>query len=398
MNHEELLRSTLQAKATEASDTLTFDAVRRGAERSRRRTRLRTTALVAATVLVAVGIPTAVLLQPTADAPSPAPSPTPTTSGSPSPAPSGSPSPTPTHSDLATVRRGPDIAIPWMSNGVIHRPGARDVALPGGSWDDFTNYHGGWLLSGGGGVVQLGGDGHATQLAQTGGRIAVSGDLMQTAFYADGKVRVGITTGMGEGEQSIPVRSPDETGPVGFLSRGRLVYNGLKGQILLLDPSDGSSSLGGLARASASTVNGDLIAGTTVDNDGTAAVVSASGGKTLWTKPGWFTGQFSRDGRYLAAYQAATGGEFETVAILDARTGDVVTRSDAPGLHALPELAGPDMATGTAWDEGGSLLIPYRDGQTWAILRLTVHGTLTRATDVFAGTPFDDNLLFAARP
>jgi hypothetical protein len=283
------------------------------------------------------------------------------------------------------------MSIAWISDGVIHRSSGADVRLPAGTWAAFTNYHGGWLLSGDH-LVQLDGEGRPTEVASTGGRIVVSGDGTQTAFFADGSVRVGITSGMGEGENTISVTSPDETGPVGFLSSGRVVYNGLKGQVLLLDPSGGSSSVGGLARADASTEFGNLIAGTTVNDDGTAAVLSASTGKILWTKARWSVGTFSPDGRYVAAYRSATGGEFETIGILDARTGHVVaTNADTAGVGALPE-------TPTAWDDDGSLLVPYRDGGAWTVLRLETNGTMTRATKVFEGDPSEAGLVFSARP
>jgi hypothetical protein len=169
--------------------------------------------------------------------------------------------------------------------------------------------------------------------------------------------------------------------------------NGLKGQVVVLDPSGRSTVVSGLSRASASTDNGDLVAGTTVDDDGTAAVVSAASGKTLWTKPGWYTGPFSPDGRYLAAYRTATGGEFETVAILDARTGVVVAdNSRLDGVQALPDVPP------TAWDVDGTLLVPYRDGSAWTIVRLGLDGRMTRATSVFDGNPTVDDLVFAARP
>jgi hypothetical protein len=387
---EEMLRETLRTKAADTTSGLTFDEIRRNARRERRRSGRRTALLAAAAVVVAVGAPTAFLLR-LGESPSPAPQPTSTPSTAPT-----TPTPSPTAepsapSALEQVRRGRDIGIPWMSDGVIHVPSGAEQRTPSGPWTTFANYHGGWLLSGAH-LVQLDTQGRPHDVAQTGGRIAVSGDQMQTAYLADGTVRVGITTGMGDGESRLPTNSPDETGPVGFVSSGRVVYNGTKGQILLLDPAGGSTSVDGMWRASASTDTGDLIAGETADGDLT--VMSATG-TSLWTKAHWVAGQFSPDGRYLAAYGSTTGGEHEAVALLDARTGDIVSSTDA-AVRALPDVAEPP--TGTAWDLDGSLLIPYRDGQTWAVLRLTVGGQLTRATDVFSGNPGDDGLVFAARP
>jgi hypothetical protein len=391
---EELLRETLRAKAEDAHDTLAFDDVRRVDVRRRHAGR-RTAALAAAAVVVAVGAPTAFLLRSTGEEPSPAPAPTASPSPTPTQDTSPTQAPTRTPSVLEGIRRGPDVGIPWISQGVIHAPAAGDVSLPTDirTWTAFANYHGGWLLASDAGVWQLGGDGQVEPVGQSGGGIVVSSDGMQTAFLANDAVRIGITTGMGEGENVIPFESPDPTGPFGFLSGGRVACNGLKGQVVVLDPSGRSTVVSGLSRASASTDHGDLIAGTTVDDDGTAAVVSAASGKTLWTKPGWYTGPFSPDGRYLAAYRTATGGEFETVAILDARTGVVVAdNSRLDGVQALPDVPP------TAWDVDGTLLVPYRDGSAWTIVRLGLDGRMTRATSVFEGNPTVDDLVFAARP
>jgi hypothetical protein len=392
---EELLRATLTATAEEVSSTLTLDDVRRHAADSRRRSRHRSALIMAAAAIVVAVVPVA-LLRTGGTSPSPAPPPSAATGGTGNATASSSPSPSPTQtvppSDLTQIARGPGVTIPWLAHGVIHEPGHDDVTLPDvGAVTAFTNYHGGWLVSGSG-AWQVGGDGRTEMVAQSGGGIVVSGDGMQTAFLANDAVRIGITTGMGEGETVIPFQSPDPTGPVGFLSGGRVACNGLKGQLVALDPSGRSRVLGGLYHASGSTDRGDLIAGTTVDDDGTAAVVTADG-KTLWTKPGWQTGQFSPDGRHLAAYRSATGGEFETVAILDAHSGKVLTtNATLTGIRALPAVPP------AAWDEDGGLLIPYRDGSAWTIVRLGLDGTTSRATPVFEGNPTDAGLVFAARP
>jgi hypothetical protein len=389
---EELLRETLRTKALDATSDLTLEHVRRDAAARKRRSAWRTASVAAAAV--AIGLPTALYLRPGDENPSPAPSPSP--SASLGPTPTQDISPTPTASVLEGIPRGASVGIPWMSSGVIHTPSGPDVPVPvsgTGAWTAFTGYHGGWLLSGDGGVLQVKGNGQAEPVAQSGGGIAVSGDQLQTAFLADDAVRIGITTGMGEGESVIPFRTPDPKGPVGFVSGGRVVCNGLKGQVVLVSPSGDPRPVSGLIRASSSTDSGDLIAGSTVDDDGTAVVVSAATGKVLWTKPQWVTGAFSPDGRHLAAYRTATGGEFETVAILDARTGAVV--SDNHGLAALGAL--PQVPP-TAWDQDGTLLIPYRAGSAWTIVRLELDGRMTRATSALAGNPIADHLVFAARP
>jgi len=393
---EDLLRATLRAKAEDAHEALTFDDVRRDAVR-RLHTGRRATILAAAAVVVAVAAPTALLLRPAGDSPAPSPSPsTSTTLPEPTPtesAPTTTEPPAPVGTGFEGITRGRDIAIPWLGSGAIHVRGGADVPAPAGSWEAFASYHGGWLLSGTGGLVQLDGTGRSTLVAPTASRIAISADGTQTAFLADGGVHVGITSGMGDGETVIPVQGPDEAGPVGFLSSGRVVYNGLKGEVLVLDDRPGSAPpLVGLARATSSTESGDLVAGTTVDDDGTAAVVSATTGRTLWTKAHWMLGSFSPNGRFLSAYRSATGGEFETVAILDASTGEVVATAATSGIRALPAVPP------TAWEDDADLLIPYRSGSSWAVLRLTLAGHLTRASDVVESPAGSLPFVLSARP
>ena len=390
MNDEELLRSTLRDKAHEAGIGPTLDDVRRAATNSRRRSRWRAATAVAAAAVV-VGVPSVLLERgPAEDARPSSPLSTPPTVADPNrrePSPSEKSSPDAQVPGLEAVPRGRDIAIPWISDGVIHPAPGADVTLPAGGWDAFTPYQGGWLLSGDA-LVNLDGNGDVKQVSPSGSRIVASNDGTHTAFLARGTVRVGTTSG--EGENIIPVPSPDDSGPLGFLSSERVVYNGRPGEVLVLDPMDDSATgLTGLERAHSSTEVGDLVAGRTVDDE--CSVVSAVSGKTLWTKPGWFPAHFSPDGRFLAAYQTATGGEFETIGVLDARTGEVVATNDtANGVQAIPE-------TPTAWEDHDSLLIPYRGG-AWAVLRLEVDGTITRATQVFEGSPLDAGLVFSARP
>jgi hypothetical protein len=103
------------------------------------------------------------------------------------------------------------------------------------------------------------------------------------------------------------------------------------------------------------------------------------------------TGGFSPDGRYLAAYQSATGGELETVAILDARSGAIVATSVTPGVQALP-------APPAAWEDDDDLLIPYRGGSSWALLRLAPDGSVDRASQVVKSPADAPPFEFAVRP
>jgi hypothetical protein len=98
---EDLLRSTLRGKAQEAQATLTPDDVRHAVSTRRRHTGRRTALLVAAAVLVVVGVP-AVLLHSGGGRPSPAPAPTPTPAG------------------LGAIPRGADPRVSYLHDGRVH--------------------------------------------------------------------------------------------------------------------------------------------------------------------------------------------------------------------------------------------------------------------------------------
>ena len=80
-----------------------------------------------------------------------------------------------------------------------------------------------------------------------------------------------------------------------------------------------------------------------------------------------------------------------TVAILDAHSGAVVATNAVPGLGALPERP-------TVWEDDDHVLIPYSDGSSWALLRLSPTGDVNRATDVIEARPDQPPFAFSARP
>lgn len=382
MNHEQLLREALAAKATEASVDLTLDDIRRDA--TRRTSRRRVVVALAAAAVVAVVVPTAVLTRPGNGDPTPAPSPAPsqTNRTSPSPAPG---------TRLDAIPRGADPQIPYLQGGVVHQPGGTTSRMPASASDvvAFTPYHGGWIvLDSVGGLAQLDNTGAEVRRSRQGeAALAVSSDLMRTAFQLGGNILVGISSGMGQGETPHAVGLHARL--VGFLG-DRVVYNAA-GTVRAVDDAGKETVVPGLTQARATSPDGDLVAGSGAD-DNSIRVVSVSQGRALWTKSGWFCAAFSPDGRYLAAYRTATGGELETVAILDARTGEVVTTSDTLGVQALP-------APPTAWEDDQHLLIPYRGGSSWALLRLATSGHVDRATDVVESPSQDmPPFVFAARP
>jgi hypothetical protein len=125
---------------------------------------------------------------------------------------------------------------------------------------------------------------------------------------------------------------------------------------------------------------GDAAAGTLVAgrlSDGCLVVLD--GTTRLWRRcDGLRAAEFSPGGRYLAAWHTATGGEFESAYVLDARTGHTVTTTTdtAPrAFHGMPSGS-------VAWEDDQHLLLAFDDALSddWEVLRLGLAGRLTRAT------------------
>lgn len=376
-NHtEDLLRSTLRTRAVEASVDLTLDDIRRSAAREQHGARRRLVVGLAAAAVVAVTVPTALALRPEGDGPSPAPSPSPTGVTTPSPSPSPS---APANGVLEGLAQSEPPRITYLQERTVHLASGGTVSLPGTETvGAFAAYHGGWLIADDDsaqvrwydntGAVQENGDGL--------GLFATSADGQLLAFPMNGVIRVGIASGMGEGEHSVAVSDPRDVWPVGFLNDGSLVYND-DGHVKVGAPT--SRTLPGpIVRARTVSADG-LIGGE--DARGRAVVVTATG-DVVWSTADWAVWDFSDDGRYVAATNSPTGGDFSAVAILDARTHAVVAQ------HALLG-GGIVLDKGPVFDTDDTLLFAAADTATdeRAIVRLDDTGRLTRASDLLPSQP-----------
>lgn len=393
MSTEDLLRGTLDDRAGLAQDTLTLEDVRRDAAVARRRSTWRTTGLAAAAILVVVGAPTAFLLRPHDSAPGPAPAPTPTVTAPSPTAPQTSDASTPVDHPLEQIPQGLEPGIDYLQDGVVHLAQGGTLPFPVGKAPvaAFAGYHGGWLVANAGGGPERVSwyDGSGTRQSDGPGSpmLAVSEDGTRTAYPQSGAIHIGITSGMGEGEQTVPI-SGDRSWPIGFLRGDALVYQDGAGKVAV----QGGAVLSGMSTGRAVSAEADLVAGS--DSSGNTVVMSGNG-TTTWTSTEWTVWAFSQDGRYAAATNGPDGSAITTVAILDARTGDVVAQHAAPGNGISVDMH-PVM------DVDGSLLVPATDGNTLeeTVLRLDQDGTLTRATRVY---PLDGSndmayVLFATRP
>lgn len=361
MSTEELLREALRAKAGEATTDLTFEEIRRGGVARQRRSGRRTALLVAASVVVAVGAPTAFLLRPGDGTPSPAPQPT--SSATPTPA------PTPTRAPgFDGIRRGADPRVPFLHDGVVHEPDGSTLRLPTDDVTQFTPYHGGWLTISSSGALTLWDGSGSTQWVMEGEcALAVSADQLQTAYGVPGEVHVGISTGMGEGETLTDV---GDARLVGFVSDG-VVITGATDQVGYV-AQGARHPIPNLSEADATSSGSDLVGG--LAPDGLSGRVVDLAGHVKWTSD-WQPRAFSPDGRYVAAVHGTDGASPE-LAILDARTGDVVSQV-LLGARGLAQVGRP------VWEESdGAVLMQVQSATEQAVLRLRLDGTITLASDV----------------
>lgn len=385
---EDLLRATLAEKAAEGAVDLTFSEIRDAGARRRGQIRRRRVGYLAAAVVAVVAAPAGVLVLAGRDHAGP-PTPATTTSITPTPTPSGTSTPSPTLAGLDAVRRGADAKVTYLHDGVVHQPDGSTSRLPQAAQDvvDFTPYHGGWIvLDSAGGLVLYDNTGSVAERSDSGEpALAVSADQLSTAYQVGDHIKIGISTGMGDGTTSLPI--PNGARLVGFVGGDRVVYDSPSG-VVVRDPAGASTTLSGLSGADATSAGDDLVGGTA--KDGTSGrVVSSSTGKTLWTSS-WQPRAFSPDGRYVVAV-LAPDSEATDVAILDGRSGSLVSRVSLADL-GVSQLGRP------IWeDSDGAALIGVEDAHGQALLRLDTAGRVTRATNIVPAADAPA-WIFAAQP
>lgn len=321
-------------------------------------------------------------------------SPSPSTSTGPGP--SASPSrQSATSPALSAVAPGSPPRVSYAVGHTVHLPDGSTAALPSGSGRvaEFTPYAGGWLVVSGGTLRRFDGRGQLL-MSGSGGSLAVSLDGTVTAFLVEGRLHVGPSRGVAGVESVEPVHAAAGA-LAGFLHDGGIVYDSSEGRVRALGRDAKGNrvdrTVSNLAGATATSYVGDLVAGRI--SEGAGRVVSASSGQTSWTAPGWQLLAFSPDGRYVAAANSPTGGDYGAIGILDAHTGKVKSSMALLGN-------GLSVDGAVAWEDDDSLLFPAyeQSKRTWAILRLSLDGTVHRATDVTRSPGDRPPFVFATRP
>ena len=416
MNDErERLSRELKARSQDVGGhPIGLDQVRQRARGIVWRRRIATGAVAAA--VLAVAVPAGLAATGGTDrgiGPVGPPSPT-VTNAAPSPSPSPDQSPTPSPSPSPTfpagavpltaagAARGADPGIIYLDGSVLHN-GSMTEQLPA-AYRDIAVYHGGWLAldqqNGDTSVVQLDQDNHVTSTQPGAAGIAVD-EAGRTAWFVagasgqPGQLVQGIGSGMSNGESSVPVPPGTVAHPVGFAGPG-LVYDtdGTHPQVFVTDFSGSQPTPvpGALKAGGTSVATNRISVLTKVTDAGSCWAVVDTSGKPDWSTCDYTLGQFSLDGKYVAAYPAYFDGLGpSSVTILDAHT-------DKPVADFQRPLSSDLYVYDVAWEDDTHLLAVVHENGAWQILRLGTDGSLEAASPAVPGGDSSCPFFFAARP
>lgn len=390
-DHDETrLSRALHERAHDVPGThLDLDDVRRTARGIRRRRRMLTGLVAAAAVAVAVPVGITMTGGTGTDRPV-GPAATPSRSAASDPSTAGpTPSPTPTLPQPEGIvpltakgaGRGTPPQVGYLSGRTVHLGPDSVVELPA-AYASVTPYHGGFLAAdltrGGQDVVEL--DNTYTEVSRHPGspRFALSADGTRVSWFTvesgAGHLHRAIVSGMSDQVDDQPVRGGSDFSPVGFASSDAVVYErtDAQSQVRVTDFAGTDRRLDGLLAAGGTSEEAGLVSGMVSASDsGSCWVVrQVTSGKDLWKTCDYSLGQFSPDGRYVLAGPAYRDGIGDgEVAVLDARTGDVVA-------HWRCSLDGSAFVSTSVWEDGTDVLTALFEDGSWHLLRLNVSGAI----------------------
>jgi hypothetical protein len=391
MSNHDPLRDALRDRADQLGDAspLSLDDVK-GRARGIRRRRLAVSALAAAAV-VAVAVPAGIAV--TGDlGTSPDRAPVAGPSGTPSPSPTRSTSQGPVEVTLTTDvdATSYEPGIPFIVDGRIVRPDGTEVRVDadyqqlaplGDGWAALRNDEGSYT------VDLLDADGKVVSSKPSTGWLAVSEDATVVS-YATPEGRLMTVTA---DSQPMPV-APREALPGGQLApravvgSGSCVKNAANGGCMVFfDRMDSGSRAGGYSVDAQGAVHPLLLSvnglapdgavsgliSINEDQGGSCSAVLLPDGDDAWKTCQFTLGQFSSDGKYVIghpAYQDGLGDN--SVAILDARTGDVLAKYTNSEQH-------PSFINNVVWDTDGTLLATVFESGSWSLMRMTASGELS---------------------
>jgi hypothetical protein len=388
-NDEDRLARDLHRRAHDVGgNPVSLEDVRRSAQGIRRRRRL--AGGLAAVAVVAIAVPATITgitagggrNEPPAPIASPSRSVSSPASTAASPTDTATPFGTSPLSTRGADRGGPPQAD-YLTGATLHRVDGSTVDLPG-SYTEVTSYHGGYLATEQGDegfdVVTL--DNTNTEVDRQPGdfRIAVGGNGTTVSWLtSQGDQAIlhrAIVTGSSDAVDTIPVRTSNATGPVGFVGAEQVVYQvqGETPEVHLADFATGSDRrLAGLIGVGGTSPSESLLSGqTSADEQGSCwAVRQVTDGHDLWRTCDFSLGRFSPDGQLVLGYSAYRDGAGDSdVAMLDAHTGEVVA-------HWRSTRDSQAFAQKVAWEDDDTLLASVFERGSWSLVRLDHDGSLT---------------------
>lgn len=386
-DQDQLTRTLRERSDDMIGSTLDLDQVK-GRARGIARRRRTATGLVAAAVVLAIGIPVGLNLsdvtnsqEPLPANPSPAPSPGPVESPPPT-GPVDPPKPTgPVQVDASELPTGSGPAIAWLRGSTLTLSGQDPVDL-GRAYTQVTPFVDGWLATGNGKTFVLDAAGDVVE-SFPGAGLAVSSDgsrvISQLEATGGTDLQLRSTT-----DDELPLSTTVENGPtvrlLGFSGREQAAYvstvpigqRGAEDRVYVTDFLRRPRRLDGLIGARGASDAAGLVSAQlsyNADGDGGScwAAVDVGTGDRLWETCEWIPERYSPEGRYVVAesvFSDGLGGS--VVVILEARTGELVAEFRTDGLG---QLVNP------IWESDGTVLAQTYQGGAWYVVRLALDGS-----------------------
>jgi hypothetical protein len=184
--------------------------------------------------------------------------------------------------------------------------------------------------------------------------------------------------------------------PVGYVRSGLVSEtDGTHPQVLVTDFTPGTAPKvvpDAIAAGGASEALDRISVLTKVVDGGSCWAVVDTSGKADWSTCDYTLGQFSLDGKYVAAYPAYFDGLGpSSVSILDARTGKPVADFQRP-------LDSDLFINNVAWEDDTHLLATVHENGDWQIIRLGTDGSIEAASPAVPGGEENCPFFFSARP
>ena len=416
MTHQDPLRDALRSRADQLGDAspLSLDDVK-GRARGIRRRRAAVTGLAAAAVL-SIAVPAGIAVSDrvgTAREVDPAATPSATATAD-----SATPDPTPVPGaprSIALTVEADEVSyapeVPYLYDGAIVLPDGSEVpvaadyqalATVGDDWAAIRNDEGRFF------VDLLDADGTVTGTEPSTWSLASSRDGSVVAWATPGGGLMTVTPDAAPMPFGDPGTLPGgNLEPVEVVGSDSCVENAADGGCVVFFNSEDVGKQSAWSAGADGTVTAfpDLLElGGTAPDGSVSGLVSVSdtgscsvvlgrdGAEQLWDTCDHTLGRFSPDGRYVIGHPAYQDGIGDgSVAILDARTGDLLTEATNSMKHQ-------SFINNVVWDTDNTLLLTVFEEGSWSLMRMTAAGELTTVRGDLGSNMDEVPLVLPTRP